>query len=127
MKRILSILLIGLILLQSSNVSINDILLVNNFFKHAEFHQKNYGDNLLEFLSEHYGDKQQAHRSENHEDPKLPFTDHQNHSDTVLTIHISSIYRIKDKTPTKVSPKYIYKEPVSKVEKLTIFQPPRFA
>lgn len=125
MKRILSILLIGLLLFQSSNVSINDILLVNNFFKHAEFHQKNYGDNLLEFLSEHYGDKQQAHHSEDQEHPKLPFTDHQNHSDTVLTIHISSIYRIKDKTPTTVSPNYIYKEPVSKFEKLTIFQPPR--
>ena len=127
MNRIISILLIGLLLFQSSTVSINDILRVNNFFKHAEFHQKNYGDNFLEFLSEHYGDKQQAHHSENQEHPKLPFTDHQNKSDTIITIHITSIYRIKDQTSTKVTPNYIYKEPVSKFEKMSIFQPPRLA
>ena len=74
MKRIISILLIGLLLFQSSNVNINDILLVNNFLKHAEFHQKNYGDNLLEFLSEHYGDKRQAHHSENQKEDILSFT-----------------------------------------------------
>ena len=55
MKRIISILLVGLVLFQSSKISISDILLVNNFFKHAEFYQKNYGDNFLEFFSEHYG------------------------------------------------------------------------
>ena len=125
MKRIISILLIGLLLFQSSNVSISDILLINNFFKHAEFHQKNYGDSFLEFLSEHYGDKQQAHQSKNQEHPKLPFADHQNKSDTIITIHITSIYRIKDQTSTTGTPNYIYKEPVSKFEKLSIFQPPK--
>ena len=125
MKRIISILLVGLLLIQSSNISMYDIMLVNNLFKHAEFHQKNYGDNFLEFLSEHYGEKKQVHKDENQEHPKIPFSDQQNYSDTVITIHITSIYRINGKTSNSTSPNYIYKELVSNFEKSTIFQPPR--
>ena len=125
MKRIISILLVGLLLIQSSNISMYDIMLVNNLFKHAEFHQKNYGDNFLEFLSEHYGEKKQAHKDENQEHPKIPFSDQQNYSDTVITIHITSIYRINGQTSNSTSPNYIYKELVSNFEKSTIFQPPR--
>lgn len=57
MMKFFSIILSSLILVQSLNISLEDISKLNVLLEHAKYHQENYGDSFVEFLSEHYGEK----------------------------------------------------------------------
>lgn len=64
-----------MVLFQSLHINVGDILNIQNFIEHAQFHKENYGDNLLSFISKHYGqDKEEHGQNEGHDHDKLPFS-----------------------------------------------------
>ncbi len=74
MKIIVTYLLTSLMLLQSLHFNMGDVLRINDFIDHAQFHKENYGDNLLSFISKHYGQEKEHHQNDNHDHEKLPFS-----------------------------------------------------
>jgi len=75
MKIIITYLLSSLLLLQSLHITMGDVLHIQDFIEHAQFHKEKYGDNLLSFISKHYGqEKKEHHQNENHDHDKLPFS-----------------------------------------------------
>ncbi|HHC79203.1 MAG TPA: hypothetical protein ENK46_04925 [Flavobacteriia bacterium] len=127
MKKIISIVLMSLILIQTSEASISDVLQLKSLFQHAKFHQQMYGDSFFEFLSEHYGQKAYEHRNEHKEHHDLPLKNHQNiiNALTVFVVCISH-FTIKEQTFIETASNFFYKEPTSSFEKPSVFQPPKF-
>lgn len=125
-----SILLSSLILVQSLNISIEDISKLNVLLEHAKYHQENYGDSFLEFLSEHYGSGITEGDNNNHKEHKdLPFK-HDNNTCYNLnwTINLSGAFVVKNTTALESStPNFFYKESTSMFEKQTVFQPPKLS
>ncbi|MEX0996958.1 MAG: hypothetical protein WDZ45_07910 [Flavobacteriaceae bacterium] len=75
MKIIITYLLTSLLLLQSLHINAGDVLQMQDFIEHAEFHKEKYGDNFISFLSKHYGpEKNQHHHTENNHHDQLPFS-----------------------------------------------------
>lgn len=79
-NKLFSIVLSSLILLQSFGIHWNDIVQLDELIEHAQFHSDQYGDNLVVFLSKHYGelkaDHQKQHQEEKEDHEKLPFNHH---------------------------------------------------
>jgi len=132
MTKIISTTISLLILIQSLNISFDDVILFDDFVEHIKFHQKKYGDNFIEFISKHYGDQKNNH-NENHQDEKnehdqLPFH-HENNSSTSTVFDFNKI-----KFSLLVTVQFIdlpsnffYLESISSFEKVKIFQPPKTA
>lgn len=75
MKILVTYLLTSLVLLQSLHINVGDVIGIKDFIEHAKFHKENYGDNLLSFISKHYGkEKEEHHQNESHDHEKLPFS-----------------------------------------------------
>ncbi len=76
-----------LILFQSFNLDINDVLEMDELVEHYQFHSREYGDTILVFLSKHYGelktDHHQKHEEEQKDHEELPFQ-HQYSSPTTI-------------------------------------------
>ena len=74
-----------LLLFQSSNIPIADLLELDELVQHYQFHNSEYGDSLIVFLSKHYGELKtehnRKHREEHQEHEQLPF---QQNSQSVL-------------------------------------------
>ncbi|MEQ5790840.1 hypothetical protein J4E06_07240 [Muricauda sp. NFXS6] len=70
-----------LLLLQSSNVHFKDLVELGQLVEHYQFHNKEYGDNFMVFVSKHYGELKashsEKHQEEKKEHEKLPFQHHQ--------------------------------------------------
>ena len=66
-----------LMLFQSVNLHMTDLLELDELATHYRFHAEEYGDNFLVFLSKHYGElkteHEQNHQEEEKEHQKLPF------------------------------------------------------
>ena len=66
-----------LLLLQSAHVSLADLAGLDELMEHARYHQQEFGDNFLTFLSKHYGDQKadhsQKHQEEKQQHEQLPF------------------------------------------------------
>lgn len=77
MSKLIAILLSGFILIQSFQISIDDIMQLDELIEHAQFHKQEYGDGFFVFLSKHYGEQKAAHTEHNHkeqnEHEQLPF------------------------------------------------------
>lgn len=77
MIRLTSILLSSLMLLQSLHLGISDLIQFDELLEHARYHQQEFGDSFLTFLSKHYGDQkeehQQKHQEEKPDHEQLPF------------------------------------------------------
>ncbi|TBN00224.1 hypothetical protein EYD45_14905 [Hyunsoonleella flava] len=77
MSKLISIVLSGIILIQSFHVIAEDILQLDELLEHAQFHKQEYGDNFFVFLSKHYGelksDHSENHKEEQGEHEQLPF------------------------------------------------------
>ena len=71
------IVLSGIILIQSFQISIDDIMQLDELIEHAQFHKQEYGDNFFVFLSKHYGKQKAEHTEHNHREQsdheQLPF------------------------------------------------------
>ena len=77
MFRLASILLSTLMLLQSLHFGVSDLMQLDELLEHAKYHQQEFGDSFLTFLSKHYGDQkmehQRDHREEQPDHEQLPF------------------------------------------------------
>ena len=82
MSKLFSISLSLVILIQSLGISIADIAQIDEFIEHAQFHSEQHGDNVLVFISKHYGELKASHEKEHQEEKEdheqLPFQ-HQSH------------------------------------------------
>ena len=78
MIKIVHIALSFIIGLQSIGFSIADIVKVSDLYKHYQYHQEEYGHDLLTFIDLHYGEQKEAHQE-----------DHKGHND--LPCHHTSI------------------------------------
>lgn len=130
MMKFFSIILSSLILVQSLNISIEDFSKLNVLLEHAKYHQENYGDSFLEFLSEHYGEKISEISNKHKEHKDLPFKHDSNTCNNLnWTIVLnSSFIEIKNTTVLESSTSnFLYKESTSVFEKQSIFQPPKLS
>ncbi len=86
MSKLLSISLTLSILFQSIGFCPNDMVKIDEFIEHAQFHSEQYGDNILVFIAKHYGELKATHEKEHQEEKKdheqLPFQ-HQSHLSVV--------------------------------------------
>ncbi|MCI2228867.1 hypothetical protein MC378_06780 [Polaribacter sp. MSW13] len=135
MKKLFSISLSLIILLQSVGFNIDDIAQINKFIEHAEYHNKQYGDNVFVFISKHYGELKSPHEKEHQEEKEdheqLPFN-HNNcsHNGSIATYIVSS-FKEELKTPFLLEQKkvanFYYQDPFSTSHSDEIIQPPRFS
>ena len=96
--------------------------------EHAQFHQEKYGDSIVDFLVEHYGDSE--YKTPKHKEHKdLPFKQdslNHNHLPSVFTLN-TPVFELKKNIAVRVQQNYFYKESYSLFEKPSVFQPPKFA
>ena len=117
MVKFVSITASFLILIQSFNICISDLVDLSEFIEHAKFHSEKYGDNLFVFISKHYGeleaDHNKKHQEEKQDHEELPFQ-HQPHM-ALLSAFLTS------------TANFYYQASYSNCEKEGLFQPPRAA
>ena len=125
-------LLSSVILLQSFGMHIDDLVQIDEFIEHAQFHSEQYGDNVLVFISKHYGELKAAHDKEHQEEKKehdqLPFQ-HHSHTISVMDFAINTTIleqNILDFLEHKRF-NFHYQAPFSSLHSEGILQPPRLA
>ncbi|TLP77259.1 hypothetical protein [Maribacter sp. ACAM166] len=132
MNKLFSIVLSTFILLQSFGVHYDDLFQLDELIEHAQFHSDQYGDNIVVFLSKHYGelkaDHQREHQEEKKDHEKLPF----NHSCSVTSVTGMVINSLKtDLNQLEILeykiPNFHYQAPSSSLHTEGILQPPRFS
>lgn len=119
-----------LILIQSFNINIEDISKFSALLEHANYHQKMYGDNFFEFLSEHYGEKMTSHQNKHKEHQDLPFKDNHHafsHINSSFALFECIKFSLHSLSPIDPLVNFFYKEPISSFEKPAVFQPPKLA
>ncbi|MEY8781305.1 hypothetical protein AB9K32_12820 [Allomuricauda sp. XS_ASV26] len=82
MNKLISIGVSLLILLQGANIHLKDLVELGDLVEHYQFHNKEYGDSFMVFVSKHYGELKashsEKHKEEQKDHEKLPFQ-HQSH------------------------------------------------
>lgn len=77
MIKLISIATSWLIFFQSVNIPIVDVVDFDELIEHAKFHNEQYGDNFIVFLSKHYGELKSEHNKQHQEEKEqheqLPF------------------------------------------------------
>lgn len=130
MSKLFSITLSLLLLLQSFNTDLVDVAQLDDFLAHAQFHKQKYGDNLLVFISKHYGELKTQHSAEHREEQgdheDLPFN-HQTCSHFSFAFVIYGADFSVPKTPpvADTASNFFYQESYCQIEDSDIFQPPR--
>ena len=128
MRVFIAILLSNLILLQSLNIGLEDFSKINTLLEHAKYHQETYGDSMIDFIVEHYGEKE--YKTPNHKEHKdLPFKQdlqNHNHLPSVFTLN-TMVFNLKQNITIQAQKNYFYKELSSLFVKPSVFQPPKFA
>ncbi|MGP1994039.1 hypothetical protein D9V96_019310 [Zobellia laminariae] len=130
MSKLLSISLSFVVLLQSFGVSLCDVSQIDEFIEHAQFHSEQYGDNVLVFISKHYGELKATHDKEHQEEKEdheqLPFQ-HQSHFSSA-TAFVLIAYKEHFKSfeiSEYKSHNFFYQAPSSSLHSEGILQPPR--
>lgn len=132
MSNVFSIALSVLILVQSSTLNLRDIFQLEDFLTHVQFHKEKYGDNLIDFISKHYGEQKEQHHLESHEEHsdhgKLPLN-HQCCTHTIVVFVLDGDHFILPKTPQAVDMVrgFFYQESYYQKATSDIFQPPKLA
>jgi hypothetical protein len=129
-NKLVSIFISSVFLLQSFGIHYDDIVQLDEFIEHAQFHSDQYGDNLIVFLSKHYGelkaDHQREHQEEKKDHEQLPF----NHSSSITSVTAFVINTFKTEliqleiVDYKTS-NFHYQAPSSSLHSEGILQPPR--
>ncbi|MFB9056042.1 hypothetical protein ACFFU9_04735 [Mariniflexile ostreae] len=130
MSKLIVIFYSFLILVQSFNINLEDFSKFNALLEHAHYHQDMYGDNIFEFISEHYGAQMVSHESKHEEHEGLPFKDEHHvftHINTVFTLFSTIAFTVHAQVLTEIPLNFFYKESISLFEKPSVFQPPQFA
>lgn len=131
MTKIVSIVISFLVLIQSFQFAISELMEIDELMEHAEFHANEYGDSFLVFLSKHYGELKAEHDKTNLQDKKeheeLPFQ-HGSHApllsvfvmaDTVFYSTTSLTLQVYKQS------NYHYQDSLSTLKKEALFQPPK--
>lgn len=130
-RKVFSIILTSLILFQGAGFGMEDMLLLGKLAEHARYHSENYGDDFLTFFNKHYGNLRTEHSDDSHEKSeheKLPFQHHScNHAiaEVILTEYECPVEKPIGTVFSK--PNFFYKNLYNSLEKVSIFQPPKFA
>lgn len=130
MSKVISISISFLILLQSFGLHTDDIAQIDEFIEHAQFHYKEYGDNVLVFISKHYGnlklEHEREHQEEKNDHDQLPFQ-HQCHLTPLVVFtpnlcaqELSSLVVFESN-----STNFHYQAPSSSLHAMGLLQPPR--
>ena len=128
MQKLLSIVFSFLILIQSVNMSFEDISKISVLLEHAEYHHETYGDSFFEFLAEHYGEDMMSLADEHEEHEDLPFKHNQSCVHTTMAFTLETLNFNLAYHPFREIPfNFFYKESTSSFEKSSVFQPPKFA
>lgn len=133
MVKLVSITAAFLILIQSFNICISDLVDLTDLIEHARFHSEKYGDSFFVFLSKHYGELEEDHNKQHTEEKKdhekLPFQ-HQSHMALLSAFVVKDLqaYQIKpaDDIVTSAA-NFFYQASYSNFEQEGPFQPPRAA
>lgn len=118
--------------MQSFGINLNDLSQIDELIEHAQFHNEQYGDNVIVFISKHYGelkaDHDREHQDEKEEHEKLPF----NHNNCSHTSSITAFVLDADKDDFKAfeflefkEHTFFYQAPSSSLHSEGILQPPR--
>ncbi|SNY94943.1 hypothetical protein SAMN06265377_0604 [Flagellimonas pacifica] len=131
-NKLFSIILSFLVLLQSFGLHFDDLVQIDEFVEHAQFHSEQYGDNVIVFISKHYGklkaDHQKEHQEEEQEHEELPFQ-HQSHT-SCLTDFAINTYISEFKAPEFAEfsvATFYYQASTSSLHSKGLFQPPRLS
>lgn len=130
MLKIISIAVSLLLLVQSFNVHIDDIVELDELIEHAQFHAAEYGDNFLVFISKHYGDLKaehnEKHQEEQGEHEQLPF---QHQCQTALlsafVLNQATAYPLDIALVVQSNSNYFYQISYHSLTQEGLFQPPR--
>lgn len=120
-------------MLQSFGVHYDDIIQLDELIEHAQFHSEQYGDNVIVFLSKHYGelkaDHQRDHQEEKKDHEKLPFnhsgTSHNSVADVIINSYKSELNELEFSDYTASN--FYYQAPSSSLHSESILQPPRIS
>lgn len=129
MMKLIAILLSNLILLQSLNIGLESFTKVKVLLEHAAYHQEEHGDSFVDFLIEHYGEKDLLAITIHEEHKDLPFKNSSlkfNHLISDFNFSII-LFELKDKVVLNTKSNYYYQESYSLFEKVSVFQPPKHA
>ena len=132
MGKVCAVSLSLLILIQSFNISFEDIVQLDELIEHAQYHKVKHGDNLFVFISKHYGelkdDHHENHKEEDDHHQELPFQN----CDHLVPISLfvfqnqhSDHYSFGDIEILELNFNYI--PSCSKLHKTELLQPPRMA
>lgn len=129
MKNCVSVFLSILIGLQSLNISVADILSLDDLIDHAVLHKKEFGDSFFQFIVKHYGDERLAHEQQsNHQNSheKLPFQNNITLSIVFTILPTNDLVLLdKNQSQEQSSPSFFYISPSGDLYISGIFQPPR--
>ncbi|WP_229724459.1 hypothetical protein [Winogradskyella forsetii] len=116
--------------MQSFGINLNDLSQIDELIEHAQFHNEQYGDNVIVFISKHYGelkaDHNREHQEEKEDHEQLPFQ-HVSHTSTI-TAFVLNINKDDSKTFEFSEFKehtFFYQIPSSSIHSEGILQPPR--
>ena len=130
MTKLFSIVMSGLILIQSFDIAFNDIAQLDELMEHADFHAEKYGDNILVFISKHYGELKEQHNKDHQEEKKehekLPFQNHCNCSSITAIVLSTNLSDLNSPQTLEVAEaNFHYLTPTSSLHAKGLFQPPQ--
>lgn len=130
MVKIFSILLSGLIFFQGFSMNFQDFSKFKIMVEHLDFHQENFNESVMDFVSIHYGSNKILHSNEhehNDEHENLPFKKDSKTSENIPIVYVinNSSIKINNNNLSELSVNFFYKEMHSTFEKPNVFQPPR--
>lgn len=132
MTKFISIVVSSLILFQSFNIHINDLVELDELIEHAQFHAEEYGDSFWVFLSKHYGELKaehnQKHKEEQKDHEELPFQNHcYSLSLSAFVINDPALHTSHVEIIGLDSKNFHYADSYSPLLGDGLFQPPRYA
>ncbi len=121
-----------LILVQSFNVHIDDIVELDELVEHAQFHSDEHGDNFLVFISKHYGELKaehsKKHQEEQEDHEQLPFQHQcQTTSLSAFVLNQTADYPLEIELVLDLDSNYFYQDSYHSLAQEGLFQPPRQA
>lgn len=130
MTKIISIAVSLLILVQSFNIHLNDIIELDELMEHAQFHANEYGDDFLVFISKHYGELKaehsQKHQEEKEEHEQLPFQHQCNTASlSAFVLNQTAPYPVEIDLVFNCESNYFYQASYHSLAQDGLFQPPR--
>ena len=131
-SKLISISISIIILMQSFGIHVSDISQIDEFVEHAQYHNEQYGDNIVVFIAKHYGELKAEHSNDHQEEKdeheELPFQ-HQSHITSIPVFVVNSQKaELKLLEPLEFKKhNFFYQAPSSSLHCDGLFQPPKFS